>query len=83
MQIAYPIQPFLEHAKALVAPHVRRFIERGFTSLQVCFGCTGGQHRSVFCADRMARFLHEEFPAARIVLNHRERGIQETFEPTI
>jgi len=77
------ILPFLEHAMGLVTPHARRFLERGFTSLQVSFGCTGGQHRSVFCADRMARYLQETFPAARIVLIHRERGIQETFEPSI
>jgi len=77
------ILPFLEHAKALVVPHVRRYLERGFTSLQVSFGCTGGQHRSVFCAERMAHFLHDQFPAARIVLIHRERGIQETYEPTL
>ena len=77
------ILPFLQHAQALVAHHAGRFLERGFTSLQVAFGCTGGQHRSVYCADRTARFLHEQFPAARIVLIHRERGIQEIFEPVI
>ena len=76
------ILPFLEHAKGLVTPHVRRFLERGFTSLQVSFGCTGGQHRSVYSADVMARYLHETFPAVRVVLIHRERGIREILEPT-
>lgn len=72
---------FLDSAYALVDAHVARFLERGFTSLQVSFGCTGGQHRSVYSAEHMARHLHEKFPTVRVVLNHRERGIREIIEP--
>ena len=73
---------FLSSADALVDAHVARFLERGFTSLQVCFGCTGGQHRSVYSANHMARHIHETFPAVRVVLIHRERGIRQILEPT-
>lgn len=63
---------FVEHAKALVAPSVETYIERGFTSLMVCFGCTGGQHRSVYCAEQMADYLRQNFDC-RVVIRHREQ----------
>ena len=62
---------FLEHVYALVDPHVQRFIERKFTHLQVCFGCTGGQHRSVYAAEHLAAHLAGRFDV-KIVLRHRE-----------
>ena len=74
---------FLSHAETLVEGHVRKFVERGFTSLQVCFGCTGGQHRSVYCADYVARHIREYFPSVRVVLIHRERGIREIYDPSL
>ena len=74
---------FLSHAETLVEGHVRKFVERGFTSLQVCFGCTGGQHRSVYCADYVARHIREYSPSVRVVLIHRERGIREIYDPSL
>ena len=51
------ITKFLENAYGMVDNHVKVFIERKFTHLQVCFGCTGGQHRSVYCAEHLAQHL--------------------------
>ncbi len=68
------ITTFLSHVDALVDHHVERFIARGFDHLQVCFGCTGGQHRSVYCAEHVARRLKEKYDV-RIHLIHREQGI--------
>ena len=62
---------FLESVYKLVDAHVQRFIERKFTNLQVSFGCTGGQHRSVYCAEHLARHLAHRFNI-KIVLTHRE-----------
>lgn len=73
------ITTFLQHAYALVDAAVRRYMERGFTHLCVCFGCTGGQHRSVYAAQHMAEHLHREF-GVRVELSHREQGIAETLE---
>lgn len=53
---------FFKNASALVEASVRRYLDRGFTDLMVCFGCTGGQHRSVYFADRMAREIKARFP---------------------
>ena len=52
---------FLDNAYELVDAHVQRFIERKFTNLMVSFGCTGGQHRSVYCAERLAEHLNKKF----------------------
>ena len=68
------ILTFLESVDKLVDHHVERFLERGFTHLQVAFGCTGGQHRSVYCAEHVAKHLHDKYGVA-IHLIHRERGI--------
>lgn len=65
------ILTFLDHVYALVDSHVKRFIERKFTHLQVCFGCTGGQHRSVYCAEHLAAHLAHKFDI-RVSVTHRE-----------
>jgi RNase adaptor protein for sRNA GlmZ degradation len=40
---------------------VENYQQRNFTDLLVAFGCTGGRHRSVYCAERLADHLHEKF----------------------
>ena len=72
------ILAFLNSVYALVDHHVERFIERGFAHMQVSFGCTGGQHRSVYCAEHLAKHLKEKYDV-QIELIHRERGITKTF----
>lgn len=69
------VQGFLTHAAGLVMPAVECYVRRGFTSLQVGFGCTGGRHRSVYCAEHLAAALSERFPDVRIRLVHREQGM--------
>ena len=71
------IFPFLEHAYELVDAHVKRFMERGFTNMMVCFGCTGGQHRSVYSAQKMAQHINEKFNV-KVELVHREQNIEQT-----
>lgn len=71
---------FLDHAQALVDASVKRYIERGFTNLMVSFGCTGGQHRSVYCAQHIAEHINNEFNV-KVELVHREQNIEQTFKP--
>ena len=70
------ILEYLNNVYGMVDNHVRTFLGRGFTNLSICFGCTGGQHRSVYCAEHTARHLAAAFPSARIRLIHRERGLE-------
>ena len=52
---------FLNNVFAIVDLSVEKYLERQFTNLMVSFGCTGGQHRSVYCAEMLARHLKEKF----------------------
>ena len=72
---------FLEHVYALADTHVERYIERRFTALMFSFGCTGGQHRSVYSAQHLAEHLHQKF-GVEVRLVHREQAI-ETFFPAM
>ncbi len=69
---------FLDHCYSLVDASAARYIERGFTNLMVSFGCTGGQHRSVYCAQHMAAHIAKKFNI-KVELIHREQDIQQTF----
>ena len=73
------ITEFLSHVYALADAHVKRYLERGFTSLMICFGCTGGQHRSVYSAQHTAEHIHNKF-GVRVELLHREQNIEQIFE---
>lgn len=63
---------FLKNAWSLTDPAIERYVTRGFTHLQIGFGCTGGQHRSVYCAERTASHVRETFPEAKVSLIHCE-----------
>lgn len=55
------MQDFLNSAFDIVDITVEQYIQRGFTNLSVGFGCTGGQHRSVYAADALARHLKNKY----------------------
>ena len=61
---------FLNSVFDVVDITVEDYIRRGFQSLMVSFGCTGGQHRSVYAADALARHLRNKFKV-KIELRHR------------
>jgi aminoglycoside/choline kinase family phosphotransferase len=61
--------PFLNSVFDIVDMTVEEYVKRDFKSLMVSFGCTGGQHRSVYAADAMARHLRNKFKV-KIELKH-------------
>ena len=73
------ILTFLESVYRLADAHVARYIQRGFTSLMFCFGCTGGQHRSVYSAQHLAEHLHQKF-GIEVRICHREQHITQTLQ---
>lgn len=72
------ILTLLENAYNLVDATVKRYKERGFTNLMISFGCTGGQHRSVYSAQKMAEHISNEF-GVEVQLIHREQNIEQIF----
>lgn len=66
-------EEFVKNAVKIVSPSIERYIQRGFTSLQVGFGCTGGRHRSVYCAEKFAKIIEGEYPKIKIELIHLEK----------
>lgn len=65
---------FLDNIYKLADAHVERYMERGFTSLMFSFGCTGGQHRSVYSAQHLAEYINEKF-GIEVSITHREQNI--------
>jgi aminoglycoside/choline kinase family phosphotransferase len=60
------------HVRSLVDAQIEEYLRRSFGSLTVAFGCTGGQHRSVYFAERLAAHIRHEFPQVNVQLAHRE-----------
>ncbi len=67
---------FLNSVYNLADIAVEDYIKRGFASLMINFGCTGGQHRSVYAADALTRHLRNKFKV-KIDLHHIEQNIHE------
>ena len=61
----------------LVNGSVERYKDRGFTNLMISFGCTGGQHRSVYSAQKVAERINKRF-GVEVRLIHREQNIETT-----
>ena len=75
------ILTFLDSVYKLADFHVQRYLERGFTSLMFSFGCTGGQHRSVYSAQHLAEHLPAKF-GVEVRICHREQLITQVLQAT-
>ncbi|MBR2477965.1 MAG: phosphotransferase [Bacteroidales bacterium] len=72
------VTKFLSHVYDLADAHVTRYMERKFTNLMFSFGCTGGQHRSVYCAQHLAEYLAKKYNIT-VKVYHREQDISQEF----
>lgn len=71
---------FLQNVQMLVYQSIDNYLERGFKNLQINFGCTGGQHRSVFFAQRIGELIHENYPMVNVEINHLAQHISHVYE---
>jgi aminoglycoside/choline kinase family phosphotransferase len=71
------VDQFVSHVSALIEQTVTNYQSRNFTDLMVSFGCTGGRHRSVYCAEALARRLRA-MPGVNVELSHRALAKLET-----
>ena len=69
---------YLDSIYKLVDNHVNRYMVRNFTHLMIAFGCTGGQHRSVYAAQKIAEHISEKF-GVKVSLIHREQNMEQAF----
>ena len=67
------IEDFYAEAYTLVRRSIEIYQNRGFQHISVSFGCTGGQHRSVYMANRLAKAI-EKYANLRVKLNHRKHN---------
>lgn len=78
-----PVQEFLESktemptflalVQQMISINIENYLGRNFQNLQINFGCTGGQHRSVYCAEKTAAFIREKYPQVTVLLYHDEQ----------
>lgn len=64
---------FLELVQNMVSISIENYLSREFENLQINFGCTGGQHRSVYCAEKTAAYIKEKYPDATVTIQHDEQ----------
>lgn len=64
---------FLQSVRNILKQSIESYMERGYTRLMVNFGCTGGRHRSVYCAEQIARYINDNFDC-RVTLHHLEQS---------
>ncbi len=69
------VQNFIKHTIALVEQSVEKYLERNFDHLSINFGCTGGQHRSVYMAEYITKHLKNNYNI-QVKLRHREQEMK-------
>ena len=67
------VNDFLNNVIRIIEPAVRKYQERSFTDLTINFGCTGGQHRSVYMTEAVYQYLASNFKI-NIELNHTQKN---------
>ena len=64
------IHEFLNGVFLVIDISIEDYIARNFENLEINFGCTGGQHRSVYSADATAKHIQEKYPEVQVAVEH-------------
>jgi len=70
------VKEFLNSIYSIVDESVKKYLQRDFKNLMINFGCTGGQHRSVYCTENLAKHLKENFDVS-VMVNHTQLSKQD------
>ncbi|MFC2106747.1 phosphotransferase [Bacteroidota bacterium] len=66
------VKDFIKPIKEIIDSAISNYIERDFNHLMISFGCTGGQHRSVYLAEKISEYIKQNHPVI-VSINHREQ----------
>jgi len=66
-------ETYLNSVREILSQSIESYQKKGYTRLMVNFGCTGGRHRSVYCAEQMARYIYDNFDC-KVSLHHLEQS---------
>ncbi|MCB0508905.1 MAG: phosphotransferase [Bacteroidetes bacterium] len=72
------VKEFLENIYRVIDINIQNYLSRDFEHLQINFGCTGGQHRSVYCAEQTAKYIKEKYKV-NVQIKHIERELHGQF----
>lgn len=72
LEVTPKVSSFMESIYKLIDNSIESYKHKGYTHLMVNFGCTGGQHRSVFAAEKLTAYLKNKYRGIIIVTKHRE-----------
>ncbi len=61
---------FLGNVFKIVIYALESYVNKGYENLQINFGCTGGRHRSVYCAEKLAKMLEDYYELKSLKINH-------------
>ncbi len=72
------VKEFLNSVYSIVDESIQKYRERNFKNLMINFGCTGGQHRSVYCAENLAKHIKDKFDVL-VSVNHTNISKEDLF----
>lgn len=77
LESQHEMKTFLNNVYDITDLAIENYIERDFTDLMISFGCTGGQHRSVYAAEKAKEHISKKYPGVNIILHHTqiEKGL--------
>ncbi len=65
---------FVDNAFRIVEQSISAYLQAGYTHLMVSFGCTGGQHRSVYCTEALAAKIRADYDVDLTLVHHEQQG---------
>jgi len=63
------VKEFLEHVSNIIDISLQEYLQKGMNRLMISFGCTGGQHRSVYCAEKIADYISAKYNVKTILVH--------------